>query len=44
MGPMIELNIYLLLSVIWTLKDVSVYGFTYVYGCVTWEGAMLTGY
>ena len=26
----------------WTMKDVSVHGFSYVYVCATWEGPVLT--
>lgn len=41
---MIELDIYLLLSVIWpvNMKGMFLYGFTYVYICVTWERPVLT--
>lgn len=43
---MSELNIYLVLLVIWPLnmKDVSLCGFTYVYVCVIGEEPVLTGF
>lgn len=43
---MTELNIYMILSVIWPLnvKVVSVCGFTYVYVCVVGEESVLTGF
>lgn len=43
---MSEPNIYLALSVIWSLNmtDVSLCGFTYVYVCVTGEEPLLTGF
>lgn len=43
-GLMMELNIYLLLSVIWpvNMKGVFMYGFTYVFICVTWGRPVLT--